>query len=518
MPADRRPPPDAGDLADQPLARVILELWRRGFRGYLRLSRGSLEQRFAWRAGALMGSESSDRDDTLGERLLRARRITPEQLERLVTHREKRRVPEATALIALKLVEPKELVRTIREQTTRRLVDAFGWAQGSYRVEPGDGPGEETEAFRVDPLLVLQAGLAAFWRPDRILSDLEGRLGLHATPTELFEAVAARLHPGPDTEAIVGGVDPQRTFGETAVTSLAPARLAVAWILAETGALTFHDEPPATDAVAAGADEAEVDTEGETPRATQADAAPQIEFEIEVRPTAAAGTAEQSGDDDPLLELPSAEAEALQKELTALHERLDEIDHYEVLGLPPDASAATVKKAYFSAARRFHPDAVARVGLAPLRREANELFARIAQAYQTLSSPDRRRAYDQRNRDDGAPANYANRVAQAETLFRKAEVLVKAGNFKGALDFLRPCVELWPEEADYQALLGWALYKATPSRPEVAREHLEKADALRGDDPLILFRLGMVLRRLGEEEAGQVYLDRSKSLEKQARG
>jgi len=518
MPADPRPPPDAGDLADQPLPRVILELWRRGFGGHLRLSRGTLEQRFAWRGGALVGSESNDRDDTLGERLLQARRITPEQLERLVAHREKRRVPEATALIALKLVEPKDLVRAIREQTTRRLVDAFGWAHGRYRVEPGDGPGEETGALRVDPLQVLQDGLAAFWRPDRILSDLEGRLGLHAAPTERFAAVAARLHPGPDSEAIAGGVDPQRTFGETAATSLAPARLAVAWILAETGALAFHDETPATDSLGRGADEGGTDAEGETPRATGADAEPRIEFEIQVRETGAAGADEQAGDEDPLLELPSAEAEGLRKELTALHERLDEIDHYEVLGLPPDASPSAVKKAYFSAARRFHPDAVARLGLASLRREANELFARIAQAYQTLSSPDRRQAYDQRGRGDGAPANHANRVAQAETLFRKGEVMVKVGNFKGALDFLRPCVELWPEEADYQALLGWALYKATPSRPEVAREHLEKADALRGDDPLVLFRLGMVLRRLGEEEAGQIYLDRSKSLEKQARG
>jgi len=505
MAAARQTPPDAGDLAEHPLPRVILALWRRGFSGALRLSHDKVELGFGWRGGALVASESSRSEDALGRQLLESRRITRAQLERLVAHREERGVAEATALLGLKLVEPKELVLAIREQTARRLVDAFGWPRGSYRVDPGEAPGEETEAFRVDPLQVLQDGLAAFWRPDRILSDLEDRLPLHASPTERFAAVAARLRPGPDTEAITGAVDPQRTFGETAATSLAPPRLAVAWILAETEALAFGDGPPAVE----GDDAAAADD--------PADEAPQFEFEIEVRETGTGQAAAADADGPEALELPSAEAEALAKELRALHERLDEIDLYEVLGLERGAGNAAIKKAYFAAAKRFHPDAVGRLGLVSLRREANELFARIAQAYQTLSNPDRRHAYDQRAEGGSSPANHSSRVAQAETLFRKGEVLVKVGNFGGALDFLRPCVELWPDEPDYQSLLGWALYKAKPSKPEAARKHLEKADALRADDPLTLFRLGTVLRRLGEAEAGQLYLDRSKSLERQTR-
>lgn len=500
----RTSPPDAGDLAEHPLPRVILELWRRGFTGTLHLAHDRDELRFAWREGALVTSESSRSDDTLGRQLRETGRIGPAQLERLVAHRKKSGGAEATSVLALRLIEPKELVRALREQIARRLVDAFGWTQGSYRAESGDAPSEETGAFRVDPLQVIQDGLAVFWRPDRILGDLADRLELHAAPTERFASVAARLRPGPDTEAITGAVDPARTFAQTAATTLAPRRLAVAWILAETGALAFSEEPPSSDA-------------GDAPPASdapEAQDAPRIEFEIEVRPNGGTDEVEAGESDPEALELPSSEAEALHKELRDRHERLDEMDHYEVLGLERGASTAAVKKAYFAAAKRFHPDAVARLGLAAFHREANELFARIAQAYQTLSHPSRRQAYDREGDSGPAPANHASRVAQAETLFRKGEVLVKVGNFTGALDFLRPCVELWPEEADYQAMLGWALYKAKPSRPEAAREHLEKADTLRGDDPLTLFRLGTVLRRLGEEEAGQTYLDRSKSLER----
>ncbi|MGI9591179.1 MAG: tetratricopeptide repeat protein, partial [Myxococcota bacterium] len=94
----------------------------------------------------------------------------------------------------------------------------------------------------------------------------------------------------------------------------------------------------------------------------------------------------------------------------------------------------------------------------------------------------------------------ANRLAQAETLFLKAEVMIKVGNFKGALEFAEPAVELWPDECAYQSALGWVLFKKTPSEPERAREHLEIAAQLEPDHGVTLFRLSIVLKELGEEE------------------
>ena len=497
MPAARMSLPQSGNLADYALPSVIVELWRRAYTGTLRLTHGTVEKKVAWRQGAPVGCESSRNDDDLARQLLSAGQITKPQLEQLAAHRERHGLAEGAALLALKLIEPKDLVHAMRGQISRRIVDVFGWPQGSFALET-DAPREEADAFRVDPLEILHDGLAAFWRPDRIRAALASHFEHHATPSERFEAVLARLRPGPDADTVAEAIDPQHSFGECVGTFLEPARLAAAWILAETGALDFSDGPPGAD------DEA-------------ASASTQINIEIVVRDASETKDAARTEAATGSLELPSAEAEALRKEVLALHERLDELDHYEVLGIERDAPDPEVKKAYFACARRFHPDAVARMGLSVIHREANELFARIAQGYQTLSNPNRRQAYDRRDQEGGTPATDANRVAQAETLFRKGEVLVKVGNFSGALDFLRPCVELWPEEPDYQALLGWALYKNKPSQPETAREHLAKADSLRGDDPLILFRLGMVLRKLGEEEAGQIYLDRSKSLEREAK-
>lgn len=64
------------------------------------------------------------------------------------------------------------------------------------------------------------------------------------------------------------------------------------------------------------------------------------------------------------------------------------MDYYAVLGLEPGASPAEIKRAYRRLSRRYHP------GLNPGDRQAEVLFARITEAYETLSDPGRRRHYD----------------------------------------------------------------------------------------------------------------------------
>src|SRR5690606_23221824 len=97
---------------------------------------------------------------------------------------------------------------------------------------------------------------------------------------------------------------------------------------------------------------------------------------------------------------PSPEAEALRREIERLHGSLGERDHYELLGVAPDAPTAAIKRAYFSAAKRFHPDALARLGLTELRGAAQTEFARIAEAYEVLCDPERRRDYDRARESD----------------------------------------------------------------------------------------------------------------------
>ena len=64
-----------------------------------------------------------------------------------------------------------------------------------------------------------------------------------------------------------------------------------------------------------------------------------------------------------------------------------EQDYYELLGVPRDASHADIKRAFRRLARELHPD----VSEAP---DAELRFRAVAEAYEVLSDPERRRTYD----------------------------------------------------------------------------------------------------------------------------
>jgi molecular chaperone DnaJ len=64
------------------------------------------------------------------------------------------------------------------------------------------------------------------------------------------------------------------------------------------------------------------------------------------------------------------------------------MDFYVLLGLERGAPLADIKRAYRRLARRHHPD------INPGDRAAAVQFRQIAEAYETLSDPDRRRRYD----------------------------------------------------------------------------------------------------------------------------
>ncbi|MGH8775232.1 MAG: molecular chaperone DnaJ [Jiangellaceae bacterium] len=66
-----------------------------------------------------------------------------------------------------------------------------------------------------------------------------------------------------------------------------------------------------------------------------------------------------------------------------------EKDYYKILGVPKDADAAAVKKAYRNLARDLHPDRNSADKVAETR------FKEVSEAYSVLSNPEKRKQYDE---------------------------------------------------------------------------------------------------------------------------
>lgn len=80
--------------------------------------------------------------------------------------------------------------------------------------------------------------------------------------------------------------------------------------------------------------------------------------------------------------------------LLDLYYRLDELDHYEVLGVARETEKKAIKKAYYALAPEFHPDRFFGKALGSFKPKMEAVFARITAAHDTLTSNERRGEYD----------------------------------------------------------------------------------------------------------------------------
>lgn len=76
-----------------------------------------------------------------------------------------------------------------------------------------------------------------------------------------------------------------------------------------------------------------------------------------------------------------------------MHEFMEFVDYYKVLGLAKDASQEDIKKAYRKLARKLHPD------LNPNDKDASKKFQQLNEANEVLSDAEKRKKYDKYGQD-----------------------------------------------------------------------------------------------------------------------
>jgi curved DNA-binding protein CbpA len=193
----------------------------------------------------------------------------------------------------------------------------------------------------------------------------------------------------------------------------------------------------------------------------------------------------------------SGTAEA-RLELDALTHRLSG-SHYEVLGVPNDASTLVIQNAFFALAKKWHPDRL-RAELLDLKEQATRVFARVSEASQTLSDPEARVAYDASLASAAVSADEAaqvHKVLKATNAFQKAEVLLKRGALALAEKEAQIAFENDPSQADHVAIHVWIQAQKPNADLTSLAVQLERAAKTEPNNLRVRWYRGQLLKRLG---------------------
>jgi len=201
------------------------------------------------------------------------------------------------------------------------------------------------------------------------------------------------------------------------------------------------------------------------------------------------------------------ETENLIRDRLALVER--GADHYNLLGISQDAAPDIIRAAYFTLARKLHPDRLASLGIHD--RDSQRLMAIINAAFAVLNDTVKRTEYmtvlsrggESAVRAEEAKADeLAMRVMHAEEAFRRGEMALRREQLETAMKEFTMAVELQPEEPEYQALFTWTKFAAATDKQALAqktRSELQRAAERSERSPTARFYLGRVERILGRE-------------------
>lgn len=107
-------------------------------------------------------------------------------------------------------------------------------------------------------------------------------------------------------------------------------------------------------------------------------------------------TASLSGPKYDLVELeePADLSIELKKRVLDLYYRLEDMDHYTLLGVTREADKKTIKRAYFELAATMHPDKYFNKKLGSFKTKMEVLFGRVTEAHDVLVHPAKRAEYD----------------------------------------------------------------------------------------------------------------------------
>ena len=446
-------PLDSGEIrGHHQLFALLNKIYSARLTGKLQLVLGRVEKQLFFDGGQLIFATSSDRQDSLGEMMLRAGALTQSQFEEAFELvRTGQRFGSAIAEMGVHSVE--EVTGWVQRQLTQITSSVLDYPSCRYYFFSSLEKNVVPEIGMPVPLgkLLLEAVYRANDLPlDHLAEDDELYVELTSDPLRRYQAVEL----GESESCLLGSLSQVVSARELLRQSGQPkARAARAlYTLMVLGTVVCVPRSAQTEQ-----DSAVLTPPLEPERPPLEESQSQSQFEEEVRR---------------LLEL------------------AEKGTFYKLLGVNASSLPSQVKENFHRLARKFHPDR--HMGQSERLGLLQDLMSHLTTAYKTLVDEKKRASYDKQIAEAGAFALGQSKTESQKTVddcLARAKQCLRAHNFAGSILWLRNCVEIAPEVAKHQALLARSL-AAVPQYRQEAVHHFEKAIELDGWNTSTYFQFG----------------------------
>jgi tetratricopeptide (TPR) repeat protein len=472
-----------GQLNEHPLAELIREIVAAGLSGALRLGRERAKVAIYFEAGKLVFAASNLRAHRLGE-ILKLGGFSDAQMSSLSNKASDDELAEA--LLKSGSVTTATLTTIRSKQVSDVLRLALLWTNGTWEFNPRVRLADDVRVPVDVSRLLLEC--ARHLPASFVESRFSGANGI--TYQSAPKKDAASLLPA--EAAVLSKASGATCLSELSALNSASKEdnLRAVYALSLSGLLKRSDWPVVFGGQPSKSRASSVKTVGRTSAAERID---------------------EAGD------------------VQALFARLKSAkDNYEVLDIPRLASIEEIKNAYHLLARRFHPDHFHQSASA-LRSRVDSAFARIAQAYETLSDDSLRATYDAKlaGKTAGAaknavpekPDNVAAKPgamtpdrARAEASYQQGLTALKQNQRDHAIRLLAEAAMLAPREACYRANYGYALIGESNAR-RVAESELQAAISLEPNNASHHLMLAELYKTVGLRRRAQGELERALAID-----
>jgi DNA-binding response OmpR family regulator len=463
-----------GDLSDSGFAEVLSEVHRWRATGALLVENAPVKKLIWLREGAPVFVRSNLLSEALGQVLVRERMIKLAECEEALKRGRVSKRFLGTELIELGCISPANLSYALQLQVEQKLYDLFSWTEGTYRFNPRSEMPELQVALELTPAKILREGIRRAYddaRVRRALGPVEDcPVRLTDDPLDRFQDMGL----DGDESRLYALIDGKRTLQDLLDTQAMPALEARKLLYALRCANMAHFAPRGQ----------RLETPQPLPRLEQRPKAPEPRDREQV------------------------------DRLANLSQSMRKGTLFEVLGVRPDATEPEIRGSFAALAKENHPGRLGPDAPAELRALAEDIFGQIALAHDTLLDRARRLAYELELRS-GVPRKAdveVDKILAAEQQFREGEELLQANNPREALERYVKATELYPEEAEFHACVGWATwlcfapgeYAAAQARPL-----LDKAIQLNPRiDRAYVFR-GRIARALGKAAEAEAEFEKA---------